>query len=154
MFWNLIQIRILKVRVSQLENTKLFHPFQKVFWTFLSALTKMHNSAILTSNQCPQMCYTTTSLVNWIIELMLKYYGSVFFIIIIHEEILLERTSAPRTSPVYPMFHTRTWQGDKTEKMKTCKRKNSKSRHQSHGCKNRSLELCQIIDVKSKTVVW
>lgn len=100
-FWNyenLIQIRILKVRVSQLENSKLFHPFQKIFWTSLSvlALTKMLNSATLTFNQCPQMCYTITKLVNWIIELMLKYYGSFF---IIHEEILLHKWLSPQNHP-------------------------------------------------------
>lgn len=65
----------------------------------------MHNSAILTFNQCPQMCYTTTSLVNWIIELMLKYYGSVFFTII-HEEILLEEVIQPPEPPRFTRCST------------------------------------------------
>lgn len=98
-FWNyknLIQIRILKVRVSQLENTKLFYPFQEL--PSRPAHTKMHNSAILTFNQCPQTCYTTTSLVNWIIKLMLKYYGSVF-LFCIHEEILPDQWLSPQNLP-------------------------------------------------------
>lgn len=97
-FWNyknLIQIRILKVRVSQLENTKLFYPFQEL--PSRPAHTKMHNSAILTFNQCPQTCYTTTSLVNWIIKLMLKYYGSVF--LFLHS---WGNTSWPVTQPPEP----------------------------------------------------
>lgn len=51
------------------------------------------------------MCYTTTSLVNWIIELMLKYYGSVFFTII-HEEILLEEVIQPPEPPRFTRCST------------------------------------------------
>lgn len=90
------------------------------------------------------MCYTTTSLVNWIIKLMLKYYGPVF-LFCISGEILLHQWLSPQNLPVHPMFHPRTWKRNQTEKMKTCRRE-GKLEVQTPLAKlqNRSFEIWQI----------
>lgn len=100
----------IKVRVSQWKYQIILSISEGfVNSPFSLALTKTPKSAILTFNQCPQMCYSRTSLVNWIIKLMLKYYSSFFlpfflsfFLPFIHEEILLHQWLSPQNLPSSP----------------------------------------------------
>lgn len=94
-----------KIRAWQRHHFLHFRRFFELPF-LLSALNKMYNSAILTFNQCPQTCYKRASLVNWITELMLKYYGSVFFLFVffflflIQEEIHLHKWLSPQDLPL------------------------------------------------------
>lgn len=82
------------------------------------------------------MCYTTASLVNWIIKLMLKYYGSVF-LFCIHEEILLHQWLSPQEPPQFTQCSTLEPENiTKQRKWKPVEEKeNSKFRHHWHNCK-------------------
>lgn len=79
--------------------------------------------------------------------------GQSFFFVFMRKY-FFRSDSAPRTSPVHPMFHTRTWKCNQTEKMKTCRRE-GKLEVQTPLAKlqNRSFEIWQIngLAVKNST---
>ena len=140
------------------EAIKSFHLFQKVFWTSLLlflARNKMHSSAVLTFNKCPQTRYKTASLVNWIIELMVKYYGSVFlcFFWFVRKHSFTSE-SDPRTLPCAQCCTREPYSLTKLRKRKFVEEKEKlKVRHNFHNCKNRSSNLRQT-DSKWKILVW